>query len=1076
MEARLWLPDDKSNPKLVPGFSVGNFLDVVEGKFPLFTFEQVLIRAKVKPKHVELEAEFKVNLHAAAQQQAIAIPLRLENCQLTEPVYFKGNSQQTVDVSPKQGGYVWHLQLKESEQRSIRLVAQTVLATDQDRQQLALSLPDSPCLLELELPQDATDVRLGQQSSGLITMIEQPATKKAEIRCTGDINVSWRIGEAPRSMAPIEVHSLTRFEFDNPSAVWVGTSNLDIRRTRRDQADQLLIRLPPGARLLPSPNFAESYTINAAANNISPNSPKEKVSSVDLVVRFLRPDEQYRLLLKWEWRPQNENTPQGIWAVPGIIIPDADLHEGRMEISMPNYYSLLDQQIGEGTELENQRNEVGLDRKLYAFRFSRQPFSLNTKIGRDSALAGVRPTYLVEVEQGKLKLTAWLSCSFEPSQELVLGLRFQDWSLASAESITGSTPTLQFESLAQTRLADGTIQLRGIDNTDGVVAGKRIQQNWKLVAFWPHKIAQGTSVGFSIPQIVRYRPDGGKPDIDHGSGTLLVAGARNCLLRWDEQESQALFSDSLSPQQAELLGEDLSSRATAFRFQSGGDAVPRWRAVVDVLPQQITVEQHLACKVELNDLILRQKAFLQVDHVPLNELKIAANYQLQELRVTVDEKECELRPLTATPTDGGVQQFQLIGSSDLIGKVAIEFSSRLPLVQSATINETLPLVVPIISLVLPTESRRLPGEVQISHSRDIEIWHSLGTEHPQSLNSLSEQGKLPFEFAANVNELHIGVRRIERVQYFPVQIERVWLQTAINGSDRRDRFCARLRTEQKQLTLVIPDPNPQIYINGTPVEPFRIAVDRFQIDLPSPNPTNEYALDIWTWPPGAIDWISPHVIGIPQIENGQVVNRFYWQLITPYVYHLAIAPHGFVPEWQWAWNGFWWSRQSRIDQQELENWVGVTNQPSVASASNQYVMSSFGTPKSVQCWTISRLLLWFPVGAISILATMLAMSISFLRSPFVIVTVAASFAGLAMVWPDLAILIGQTLLVSIGLVAMMIITRAAVDTRVRRRSVFTSRPQSTADRGSERQSGSRPVTANPPTTQVRSPISIDRGA
>jgi hypothetical protein len=76
-----------------------------------------------------------------------------------------------------------------------------------------------------------------------------------------------------------------------------------------------------------------------------------------------------------------------------------------------------------------------------------------------------------------------------------------------------------------------------------------------------------------------------------------------------------------------------------------------------------------------------------------------------------------------------------------------------------------------------------------------------------------------------------------------------------------------------------------------------------------------------------------------------------------------------------------------------------------------------------------------------------------------------------MVWPDLAVLFGQTALLSLGLVVLIFVTQAAIEARVRRRSVFTTRPSSYVD-GSEQFSVARTTSRIPSTTAIRTGSSV----
>ena len=103
-------------------------------------------------------------------------------------------------------------------------------------------------------------------------------------------------------------------------------------------------------------------------------------------------------------------------------------------------------------------------------------------------------------------------------------------------------------------------------------------------------------------------------------------------------------------------------------------------------------------------------------------------------------------------------------------------------------------------------------------------------------------------------------------------------------------------------------------------------------------------------------------------------------------------------------------------------------------------MSGFGDFPSVRVWILSRFVLWLPVGSLAVLITLLALNIPSLRSPNGVAVLCLCIGILAAFWPDLSVLIGQTAIASIILVALICATQAAVSSRVRRRSVFSTRP------------------------------------
>jgi len=119
---------------------------------------------------------------------------------------------------------------------------------------------------------------------------------------------------------------------------------------------------------------------------------------------------------------------------------------------------------------------------------------------------------------------------------------------------------------------------------------------------------------------------------------------------------------------------------------------------------------------------------------------------------------------------------------------------------------------------------------------------------------------------------------------------------------------------------------------------------------------------------------------------------------------------------------------------------------------------------------LSRFALWFPMGLLAIVSSVLVLSFRFLRNSVVAIVLAGIIASLTMIWPDLGVLFGQTALLAMGLVVLIFLTQAAIEVRVRRRSVFTTRPSNYID-GSEQYSVGR-TSRLPALTAIRTESSV----
>ena len=94
---------------------------------------------------------------------------------------------------------------------------------------------------------------------------------------------------------------------------------------------------------------------------------------------------------------------------------------------------------------------------------------------------------------------------------------------------------------------------------------------------------------------------------------------------------------------------------------------------------------------------------------------------------------------------------------------------------------------------------------------------------------------------------------------------------------------------------------------------------------------------------------------------------------------------------------------------------------------------------------LARFMLWLPTGAMAILGSLAALSYRQVRSPLTVILMAGGLLGLSTIWPDFAMLLAQTCVIACVLVALVLSTQIAVDSRLRKRSVFASRASALTD-------------------------------
>ncbi|MCA9180070.1 MAG: hypothetical protein KDA51_01420, partial [Planctomycetales bacterium] len=385
------------------------------------------------------------------------------------------------------------------------------------------------------------------------------------------------------------------------------------------------------------------------------------------------------------------------------------------------------------------------------------------------------------------------------------------------------------------------------------------------------------------------------------------------------------------------------------------------------------------------------------------------------------------------------------------------------------------VVVPLAQLLLPSSTTHLRQDWSLHTNLQIEtLFKSDKLDTADAW--LAGQRERPLAEQQLAIELKLQPRHLQGIG--PVRIDKCWLQTFVGGGKRRERFAIHVESNIDELRMKLP---PEAIIREVKVSVDGFAERLFSYDpqtgvvtipLGTVSPTGisvGHVVEVSYFLPGELNWVTALNVSPPEILGVEQADQFFWQLLTPAEQHLGWSPSLLTAEWTWKWSGLWWHRVSGKNQQQLEKWIGAVVQQSPPASANSYVMSGRGLEGATRVWVLSRFMLWLPIGLLAIAVSFVALNFAVVRKPAVVLALAAGIASLATLWPDLAVLAGQTAVASLGLVGLVWVVQAGVEARVRRRSVFAARPSTYADR-SDQVSASRSGRAipSPPTTSFGS--------
>ncbi|MEZ6134102.1 MAG: hypothetical protein R3C53_04235 [Pirellulaceae bacterium] len=545
----------------------------------------------------------------------------------------------------------------------------------------------------------------------------------------------------------------------------------------------------------------------------------------------------------------------------------------------------------------------------------------------------------------------------------------------------------------------------------------------------------------------------------------------------------------------------------------------------------VTAQPNLAPNFSDSSFLLQQSYMLQIANKPLSDLQFAVHESAEVTQVFVNGNLTTVKPLGALPTQALQSDalpvetngqpaitpwrlYQLEGAPNLLGAAQVSILTTVPIrttIVGATeapasnggrttpdtngsqiLSDNEPhrpadtVRVPVAHMMLPEGARSIRQDWDFVDDSRFEVIASSTGQSPENLSLRDKRLDLPEDQLS----IEFKFRPREHQTVAPIIVRGCMLQSITTGDKRRDRFMARIECTTGTIDISLPRAGEleavPVAVDGVALKDasYDYSSKTLSISMPTSETPQEHVIELFYGVDETLSWITAINMERPRIAGAEYQGKFYWQLVMPSDQHLGWCPNGLTAEWHWQWSGMWWYRQSGQDQASLERWLGGSVQARLPLSANSYVMSAQtaadvqssslleNSAQAPKVWVMSRFVLWFPLGLAAIVLAMLTLSFPTLRSPVTALGLAAVVGGLALVWPDMAILLGQTAVLSLSLVLLILITQAAIDARVRRRSVFTTRPSTYLEGGSDHFSLKRGVRASNSTTAVHGGSSV----
>lgn len=1012
---------------------------------------------------VDIQAQFEID--SPGDTTVRRFDLQMKNSQLTELPKFS-NGTESLDGSanrliPSDEGYRWFHLAEQPGKHTVKLMAKCLVNENSDRSSFALDLPQATTALEIHLPPNSVEEKVRPEDLIESRVVDEKGVHLKIRSRGGNFFLGWRQSNVEARLAAVESKCVTLYEpvdLLDASQFWSATSTVSIRWYGNQATNKVQIVLPQGGQWGPLP-YSELDRFR-----LTSLMPSEDNSVEVLEIENLDPSEYpavEELKLPWRWLPQDQQV-DGFSARLKLLVPQiigADSNEGSIELVYPNAFRTLYRE-GPGVRFIQQSRAANLvGRQQMLFQYKGQNASLDLTFRKEQFQPIIRPTYRVHVHESKLELTAWFKCTFD-GDNTEIGLLPGDWTVdedTACRIIDENSPyTTESQPLSIQKLDDSTYMLSS-QIPENEPEERRVEQVWRVVAWRSYNAADGHLIQFQLPKIDRGKSIG-QAVVDHGSGALFVSSDNYLLLQSDDQDTIGLLRDSFSNEYSSYA-ESRFRQPVVYRFQRQGE-LPTWKGRVRLLPRQIAAEQTAEVDVRAGKIQIRQDFRLEIANRSLNELRILLHKQVMPESASVAGYRLSFEELEtpAGSASSDWRTYQLAGLPELLGTSQLSITSSISWkpVESSMANQ-------VEQTALTTQVEVPLAQLQVDQIQfgPLSRWAIMASTNydTKAIDPISKIDDGFFELPSSQSLLKLAIQAKSQTQVASIVTRGTWLQTMLNGAERRDRFVARVRSKTRQISVQLPSQSQldRVAVDGNQLSsdtaPYDYSTRQATISLPDEQEHTVEVLYVLTEP-------LNRSITVLQLDSAQVIDarpleRFYWELITPDVFHLGWCPSGLTAEWRWQRNLIAWNRVSDQDQVSLEQLLSASTLAKRPASTNSYVMSGYENLPQIEVWILSRFMLWLPVGALSIVLTMLLLNVAFLRSPSSLILMSAGLAALALFWPDFSILLGQTAVASIGLVALIWITQAAVHSRVRRRSVFSTRPKTATDISDQQYSATR---------------------
>ncbi|MCY2974433.1 MAG: hypothetical protein NTW52_07160 [Planctomycetota bacterium] len=827
------------------------------------------------------------------------------------------------------------------------------------------------------------------------------------------------------------------------------------------------------------PVAPNSGTASSGTASTGPTVDQKKTPEAHSPQRSLSKGKRQRLLLRLserargftdeipiEWRlPISDKSEQAV-TISSPMILDAQRHEGRISVRVPS-----DQQFSwtSTNELQFLNQDLAQDNNEYEFRFARQGGLLDAILRTDQAQVRLKSIYLATITTDEIQLNGVYQFTQPPASLQELTFEAPGWTLHGL-SWVDTADLIPADSVKESSLR---VVPGSLSSSVASISGPE-SKSIRLLATRPVSVENGTPMSITLP-LVRWLKSNREQVQERGDGWLYISpGPFKATSEPAKLTAMTRTNDGFENFQSYFQLPSPIDTPLAYRFRSGSNSA-RWESPLKLTPRVVAGVADTDIIARENNWTVNRRWKLNIEGPYLN--KIAFRVADLDTQVSKDAIDASDSPTTTlnwdlllndipiavtTRPDSSAPGFYFI-EADMIEafrEADVQLSCthvdarKVPSDGSDSQTSWL-RKYPIAELQIDSQSTVLDKAPVLKIEGDIlcEVKDANGN----LLQITSFDGPVPLpHFDSNVI-LEMQCQDLKTVALPSFAIDRIWLQTLSNKSQVRQRVVMKVETIERSVAFKLPkiwDPQTlKVVIDGVEVPSLLTssgeatpAVDSFwcPLDSKKTDTPSKHVIEFWNWhslPSGFATKVEPL---IPHIEGASPTVSCAWQIAVPSEEVLWSFPSSWIADWNWTISDWRMKRVAAQNQLEFERDFNASRQPPLPQSTNQYVLTSIvknGTTNqdasTGSVVVIPRVWIWLPIGSTVIAISILWSLSTWFRRPLIWVAFGVVLILLASIAPDGAILVGQTAVVSLMLIAIIHLCRWAWPVRSKRRDPGT---------------------------------------